>query len=267
MNTAWVGYGLEGALLIAGITLIVLGWGRRGRVMPRYRQWPNSASDVALALSAAIAVVLLGIGVFYSFSRQLAHINRDELVLLSSLVLDGGALLGLIGFNAFYRPIGVARPSADGLVEAAKYGPVTFLVAWPIIVAVMALWQGGLQLIHVSVDQQETVKMFERLDTIGLKAQFFFFAVVLAPCAEELVFRGVIFRGLAKYIPRNYAVWISAALFAALHQDLTSFVPLMILGVIFANAYERTGNLAVTMTAHALFNLNTLVALLLGVTQ
>ncbi|MFA5056810.1 MAG: CPBP family intramembrane glutamic endopeptidase, partial [Opitutaceae bacterium] len=50
-----------------------------------------------------------------------------------------------------------------------------------------------------------------------------------------------------------------------LHANWVSFLPLCVLGVIFAMAYERTGRIAVPMLAHALFNLNTLLLVLSGI--
>ena len=54
-------------------------------------------------------------------------------------------------------------------------------------------------------------------------------------------------------------------LFALLHLDVGSFVPLVTLAVVFALAYERTGNIGSTMVAHALFNLNSALLVLAGV--
>ena len=36
------------------------------------------------------------------------------------------------------------------------------------------------------------------------------------------------------------------------------------LGVVFSIAYERTGHIATTMIAHSLFNLNTIMLVLVG---
>ena len=57
-----------------------------------------------------------------------------------------------------------------------------------------------------------------------------------------------------------------ALLFGALHANLSSFVPLVALGLIFSLAYERTGRIGTTIVAHGLFNLNTIVLILCGVT-
>ena len=56
---------------------------------------------------------------------------------------------------------------------------------------------------------------------------------------------------------------LPSAVWASLH-GLTAFAPLLALGVVLSLAYERTGNLAVPMLAHALFNLNTILLLLAG---
>jgi len=96
-------------------------------------------------------------------------------------------------------------------------------------------------------------------------------AVVLAPVAEELIFRAGIFRFLRGRAPRLVALVLPALFFALLHVDRTNLnglvtvAPLTALGIVFSLAYERTGRIAVPMLAHALFNLHTVIFLLLGI--
>lgn len=71
-------------------------------------------------------------------------------------------------------------------------------------------------------------------------------------------------RLLRRPTPRWVAFAVSAGLFALLHANWSSFLPLFVLGLIFAGAYEATGLIAVSMLAHALFNLNTLLLVLTG---
>jgi hypothetical protein len=92
------------------------------------------------------------------------------------------------------------------------------------------------------------------------------FAILVAPITEELIFRAGLFRYLRTRIPRWAALLLPALLFASLHGNLAAFAPLAALGIVFALAYEHTGRIAVPIIAHALFNLNTLVLLLTGVT-
>jgi membrane protease YdiL (CAAX protease family) len=60
---------------------------------------------------------------------------------------------------------------------------------------------------------------------------------------------------------------ISGCLFGALHGNWAGFLPLALLGAGLALAYEATGDIRVTVVAHGLFNLNTILVVLSGLTQ
>ena len=90
--------------------------------------------------------------------------------------------------------------------------------------------------------------------------------MIIAPLTEELIFRAGLFRYLRTRVPRWIALLAPATIFAALHSNLVAFVPLLLLGVLFSLAYERTGRISVTIVAHSLFNLHTILLILAGVT-
>jgi len=75
-----------------------------------------------------------------------------------------------------------------------------------------------------------------------------------APVAEELLFRGVLFRTLAWRMPVVVAALTSAVIFSSIHDDLTLFPILALLGFLAALLYRRTGNLVVSMLFHSLNN-------------
>jgi hypothetical protein len=140
-----------------------------------------------------------------------------------------------------------------------------FLAAWPVVFAVLLGWQWLLDKCGHPATDQDLVDQFRALSTWSSRGAFILFASVLAPFTEEIIFRGIIYRTLKRTLPRWLAALLSAVAFGAAHADLSSLVPLIALGFIFALAYDATGCIAVTMVAHGLFNLNTIVALLLGV--
>ncbi len=78
--------------------------------------------------------------------------------------------------------------------------------------------------------------------------------VVVAPVAEELLFRGLLFGALAPRIGVLAAALVSAVLFGAAHGDPILFPTLAALGFVSAIAYAATGNLWVSVTLHALNN-------------
>src|SRR2546423_1413609 len=75
-----------------------------------------------------------------------------------------------------------------------------------------------------------------------------------APAAEELVFRFFLYGVLKRYFGIIAGLVINALLFAAVHQHLPSFAPLLILWCCFTLAYEWTGSILVPMAMHALIN-------------
>ncbi len=89
-----------------------------------------------------------------------------------------------------------------------------------------------------------------------------FMAVVVAPAAEETIFRGYIYGVLKRYAGAIPAALISAGLFAAMHLSLSSLPALFVLALCLTLAYEATGSLLVNIFMHALFNLWNLLLML-----
>jgi membrane protease YdiL (CAAX protease family) len=81
-----------------------------------------------------------------------------------------------------------------------------------------------------------------------------FLLVIVAPVTEELLFRGIILRGLLSRHRPAAAVTLTALLFAALHMNPWQFPSALFLGVIFSWFYLRTGSLALCVLAHAIAN-------------
>lgn len=82
-------------------------------------------------------------------------------------------------------------------------------------------------------------------------------AVVLAPLAEEVIFRGVLLPGLAQHMKTQHALLISAALFGLFHIPSHGIGAIMpgLLGLVFGWARLRTGSLAAPILLHAANNL------------
>ncbi|KQV91106.1 hypothetical protein ASD15_03385 [Massilia sp. Root351] len=83
--------------------------------------------------------------------------------------------------------------------------------------------------------------------------------VLAAPLFEEFIFRGLIFGGLRRMAGALPAALGSAALFAIVHPPL-AMVPVFVLGLCTAWAYERSKSLLAPMLVHAAYN-----AMVLGV--
>jgi membrane protease YdiL (CAAX protease family)/uncharacterized RDD family membrane protein YckC len=86
--------------------------------------------------------------------------------------------------------------------------------------------------------------------------------VIVAPIAEEIFFRGMLFGGLRRRVPTVPAAAISSVVFGALHATtgIGAVPPLIIFGFMLALLYEGTGSLVPGMIAHALNNALALAA-------
>lgn len=75
-----------------------------------------------------------------------------------------------------------------------------------------------------------------------------------APIWEELLYRGFMLPTLCLFMPFWAAVVVSGIIFSAHHMSVTGFIPLMVLGMVWAILYAKCKNLIVTVLIHAMWN-------------
>lgn len=88
-------------------------------------------------------------------------------------------------------------------------------------------------------------------------------AILLAPVAEEIFFRGILYAAIKQAGYPRAALWGTALFFAGVHANAVAFVPLTVLAVVLTALYERTNNLLAPIIAHAMFNALNLATLFL----
>jgi membrane protease YdiL (CAAX protease family) len=269
---------VELGLMIAGLWLL---WrhvysaeARANREPPRIAVWAVTLFDFLMFIWYIVLCWLI----FQLTGHWLAgQLTTDES--MARLFAGLAGQLGLLaGVGAFHR-LRPARPTfdfSDPAPEAAQplpfaAGLVTFLITLPVVFGTAIIWQRLLQLAGLPVEQQSLVDVFAGAKSPALIGLLMLFAVVVAPIAEELVFRRGFFRFARQHLPRWAALLVPAACFAALHVNwstldgLAQFAPLVVLAMVFSLAYERTGSIAVTMIAHGIFNLNSVFLVFAGV--
>ncbi|MBX3751197.1 MAG: CPBP family intramembrane metalloprotease [Opitutaceae bacterium] len=193
---------------------------------------------------------------------KLAQLESTANLILAGAAFHAGMLLGYGVFHRLRKAV-AAAPSARRPVVTAGFA--TFVIALPVITAASFAWQFLLSLLGIDAQPQDLVELFADAKSVPLLVLMIAVATLLAPITEELVFRAGFFRYCRGRMPRWAALVLPSVLFAGLHTNLASFVPLALLGVVFSLAYERTGSIAVPIIAHALFNLNTIILILSGV--
>ena len=90
--------------------------------------------------------------------------------------------------------------------------------------------------------------------TAGLLFNLFMIAALPA-IGEEFLFRGVIQRIFTQWTRNiHWGIWISAALFSALHMQFYGFIPRMLLGAMFGYLLVWSGSLWIPIIAHFINN-------------
>lgn len=148
-------------------------------------------------------------------------------------------------------------------VKAACLGLYAFLAVLPIIYPSAYGWQFLLETIGQEPAPQETVVMFSQIEELPVLLLMVFLTVLVAPVTEEIIFRGCLYRFLKDKISMIPAMAVSGTLFGLLHQSLSTFLPLFLLGVALAYAYEKSGSIKVPILIHGIFNFSTVVIILL----
>jgi len=84
---------------------------------------------------------------------------------------------------------------------------------------------------------------------------------ILPAVGEELLFRGIVQQLFKqKFGNAHAAIWISAAIFSALHMQFFGFLPRLVLGAMFGYMLEWSGSLWLPMIAHFVNNTTAVIA-------
>lgn len=134
---------------------------------------------------------------------------------------------------------------------------VFFMVAFP-FVNYLAEWNAGWNLPTFLGDWMEgkesqageITKLFLDMPNVGLLVLNLIMIALLPAVGEELIFRGIMQRGLQKRVNPHVAIWLAAILFSAVHMQFLGFVPRMLMGVAMGYLFFWSGNLWYPIIAH-----------------
>jgi membrane protease YdiL (CAAX protease family) len=136
---------------------------------------------------------------------------------------------------------------------------LTALVAFPVTQGLQQVSALVMEKIGWQPEDETAVTLLAGAKSGLTRVYLALFAVVIAPVAEEFIFRGVLYPFLKQLGHPGWA-WIGVSfLFALIHMNLAAVVPLFVLALALTWLYEGTDNLLAPILAHSLFNLAGLV--------
>jgi CAAX protease family protein len=217
--------------------------------------WPAWTGVLVLAAAlvvAAVASLIVDIPALALGVKVTSSPTPPGIVLGDTFVQDIGFVLTPILFAGFggravyawqlgYRPTRARR--AAGLVVLMIAAFLLFNLAW-----------------SEALDVSTKEKLLEQLganETALLLVLSALLTTVVAPIAEETLFRGYIFGALSKWRGWLPAAAITGILFGGVHATsapAADLLPLMVLGFALCWLYRSTGSLLPCIAAHSLNN-------------
>jgi membrane protease YdiL (CAAX protease family) len=234
--------------------------------------WPIGWVNFGIFICATIFAVVLVQNFGFLFLADTLDANDGELtpwLAVGAVLLLQIPLLAVFYCARRFFPGQYAsrlNTSNFSLGAALRYAAPFFLRFLPIIWIVTFFWTQILSILQAlglidEFEPQELITLFQAGGDPVAIGLLILFAVVLAPLVEELIFRGCIYRFFKSKMTYLPAQGISAVIFASMHGNLLSFVPLILVGVLLARVYEKSGSILVSICFHGFFNAFSLLML------
>ncbi len=207
-----------------------------------------------LILGVASAAQAAMLAEWFLFRRL--HLAQPDSILFSlanTLLVDGLVILAVSFLLARRMKMADSFPWSR-LWAGMRQGLFGYLVSLPVFLALILVVFWAARVFQVEPTPQPIFTMYLTESRGLVIGGMLFLATVVGPVAEELFFRGILYGWLRVRIGIGAGLFLSAVLFALLHGNLTAFLPILGLGLLFGWLYERTGMLAVPITVHVIHN-------------
>ncbi len=209
---------------------------------------------LALILGALVPMMFLGLlADGYRFLTGTSIVTSDPFLIVSNAVLWLGAI---VAFDFFECRAVTGRRLSFNLspMKAATYALVFPLMFGMMLMAEFISGQLPVTGPFFGPMYEAFSNIMEQMtqNTVTLVV----LAVIMAPIFEEIVFRGIIQKGLINArVKPAVAIWVSAVTFGIVHANPWQFVGAVLLGYVLGLVYHRTNSLLMPILLHAFNNL------------
>ncbi|MEN9991295.1 MAG: hypothetical protein RLZZ224_997, partial [Verrucomicrobiota bacterium] len=273
MNAALSGVAMKALLSAFGAALLVLLLGigmmrrrlRESEEMPPAMGWGDLVRTWWVRPVDVAGLVVIS-GMFMTFGVSALVMSGGDLELTSAgLVSNAILFVGFVG--VLWAMVSWRARPAEWLglrwrqwYHVLWFAPLVVLGMWLVMgvlqacgyLAWMEKWAGA-------PSMQESVELMKESKDVTAVALMAISAAVVAPLAEELIFRGYLYPVAKKWSGKHAALIFSAMWFSACHGNVPLILPLFLLGLILAIAYEKTGSIWAPMGIHFFFNSATVI--------
>lgn len=189
---------------------------------------------------------------FSVFLFRPTWIDRNTLSLGNTLAIDGALMAGvyLLAFRGNTAP----PLTYKRLWRNIRFGIGLYVTSLPLFFGLVLGVGMVLKFFHWEPTPQPIFGIYLAETRTGVVTGLLFLIAVAGPVAEELFFRGLLYGWLRSRIGIWKGLLLSGFLFATLHMDAVTFLPIAALGILLGWVYEQTGSLAAPMAVHIFHN-------------
>jgi membrane protease YdiL (CAAX protease family) len=167
-------------------------------------------------------------------------------------------LLGLKLWGITWRQIGWTPPSSFAWYLRA----ILFALAAILIVALITFMIESM--LGEPLDNPQVGMLAPGSSSVVSTIVMLVLVAVVAPIAEELLFRGVVYRWIAERFGMWTGLLVSSLIFSCVHGILALILPLFVVGCLLAWLYEKSGSVLPCIVMHGVFNGMMLLGLYAG---
>ena len=221
--------------------------------LARFGSWP---AVIALLGASVVLGGLLSVPLMLAVMSAAGLGSPQELldqpaVIFSAIVFEDVSLVGLVYVFLIRRRI--LSWTDMGLTGRRSSHHILHGLGWGVLFVFIA---GVVENIQRAFGLQQTQADLFPLKDAGPwgRSAILLAGILLAPLAEEIFFRGYLFRAITERKGLVKGVLYSSALFGLIHVNVGAFLPIATASTVLALGYRRSGDLWVPITAHALNN-------------
>jgi membrane protease YdiL (CAAX protease family) len=195
------------------------------------------------------------------------------LVMLLSILLEG---LGLVPIEIADRFVVISPYITFVLGALVKYCVIMLLLKWfsdkeneqkpkqlhnrrsfayvaLMIIAFRMIFDNSLSLWISNIPMPDYIN--EAFEELAISPIILILSVaVIAPIYEEVIFRGILLKGMTKKMNPIIALVVSSLFFALMHMNIPQGINAFLLGIVIGFIYLRTGSIYLSIFAHFVNN-------------
>ena len=229
------------------------------------RKW--SGDSVVRLLAALFAIIFCAQVIWLLLDKLDLPLSDPDKTLLRMMLMTlsfQGAMLGLIAIFVHQEDLSWAEAfgfRSSNLAKTILLGLIGGIIIVPIAWELQQISITVLKSLTLEPQAQEIVTTFKKAAkataTPAIIRQHIFLGIsviLIAPIAEEMFFRGILYPTIKKIARPSLALWSTALLFAIMHMNASGFVSFVALAVLLTLIYETTDNLLAPILTHSFFN-------------